>query len=110
MSLPMPTIAAVNGHVSATGYLPAIVHDYVFMRKDRGFLYFSELDCGVVLTATYIRAVLGAKISESFCLARRGSESREDDRRESLENGDSSSRAWRTVGEEKLERASVCKK
>ncbi|KAL8093386.1 enoyl-CoA delta isomerase 1, peroxisomal-like [Apium graveolens] len=63
MSLPMPTIAAVNGHVSATGYLLALCHDYVLMRKDRGFLYMNELDNGVVLTATYFRAVLRAKIS-----------------------------------------------
>ncbi|KAK1355373.1 hypothetical protein POM88_048629 [Heracleum sosnowskyi] len=63
MSLPMPTIVAVNGHASATGYILTLVHDYVFMRKDRGFSNMSELDSGAVLTGTFFRAVLRAKIS-----------------------------------------------
>ncbi|KAJ4721469.1 Enoyl-CoA delta isomerase 1 peroxisomal [Melia azedarach] len=47
ISLPMPTIAAVTGHASAGGFLLALSHDYVLMRKDRGFLYMSELDIGL---------------------------------------------------------------
>ncbi|GAU10781.1 hypothetical protein TSUD_426490, partial [Trifolium subterraneum] len=35
ISLPMPTIAAINGHASAAGFLLAICHDYVFMRSDQ---------------------------------------------------------------------------
>lgn len=68
MSLPMPTIAAVNGHASAAGYILALSHDYVFMRKDRGFLYMSELDIGVVLAAPFARATLKAKISSAAVL------------------------------------------
>ncbi|MCD7454082.1 hypothetical protein HAX54_023443 [Datura stramonium] len=46
ISLPMPTIAAVTGHASAAGFVFALCHDYILMRKDRGFLYMSELDIG----------------------------------------------------------------
>ncbi|PKI74696.1 hypothetical protein CRG98_005023 [Punica granatum] len=42
ISLPMPTIAAVTGHASASGLILALSHDYVLMRKDRGFLYMGE--------------------------------------------------------------------
>lgn len=44
ISLPMPTIAAVNGHASASGLILALSHDYLLMRKDRGYLYMNELD------------------------------------------------------------------
>ncbi|ESQ28834.1 hypothetical protein EUTSA_v10019107mg [Eutrema salsugineum] len=44
ISLPMPTIAAVTGHASAAGFIFAMSHDYILMRRDRGFLYMSELD------------------------------------------------------------------
>ncbi|WOG96274.1 hypothetical protein DCAR_0415608 [Daucus carota subsp. sativus] len=63
MSLPMPTIAAVNGHASGGGYILALCHDYVFMRKDRGYLYMGELDTGTVISPTYFAATLKAKIS-----------------------------------------------
>ncbi|KAL0540976.1 hypothetical protein IC582_021002 [Cucumis melo] len=44
ITLPMPTIAAVSGHASAAGFIFAMSHDYIVMRRDRGFLYMSELD------------------------------------------------------------------
>ncbi|KAK4434820.1 Enoyl-CoA delta isomerase 1, peroxisomal [Sesamum alatum] len=46
ISLPMPTIAAVTGHASAAGFILALSHDYLLMRKDRGFLYMSGEDPG----------------------------------------------------------------
>ncbi|KAM3322916.1 enoyl-CoA delta isomerase 1, peroxisomal [Capsicum chacoense] len=46
ITLPMPTIAAVTGHASAAGFVFVLCHDYILMRKDRGFLYMSELDIG----------------------------------------------------------------
>nr|XP_027111039.1 enoyl-CoA delta isomerase 1, peroxisomal-like [Coffea arabica] len=46
ITLPMPTIAAITGHASAAGFVLALCHDYHLMRKDRGFLYVSELDIG----------------------------------------------------------------
>lgn len=61
ISLPMPTIAAVTGHASAAGFVLAMSHDYVLMRRDRGFLYMSEMDIGLVIPAWFV-AVVRAKI------------------------------------------------
>ncbi|CAH8307441.1 unnamed protein product [Eruca vesicaria subsp. sativa] len=61
ISLPMPTIAAVTGHASAAGFLLAMSHDYVLMRRDRGFLYMSELDIELVIPAWFM-AVIRMKI------------------------------------------------
>ncbi|KNA19298.1 hypothetical protein SOVF_062810 [Spinacia oleracea] len=47
ISLPMPTIAAINGHAAAAGFALALSHDYMLMRKDRGVLYMSEVDIGM---------------------------------------------------------------
>ncbi|CAI8612030.1 unnamed protein product [Vicia faba] len=59
ISLPMPTIAAVTGHASAAGYILALVHDYVLMRSDRGFLYMSELDIKRVIPLWFVAVVEG---------------------------------------------------
>ncbi|KAK4782821.1 hypothetical protein SAY86_007195 [Trapa natans] len=61
ISLPMPTIAAVTGHASAAGLILALGHDYVLMRKDRGFLYMSEVDIGLVVPA-WIVALIKSKV------------------------------------------------
>ncbi|KAM3359283.1 hypothetical protein P3S68_022216 [Capsicum galapagoense] len=50
-NLPMPTIAAITGHTSAGGFILALSHDYIIMRKDRGFLYMSEIDIGLKIPA-----------------------------------------------------------
>ncbi|KAI5066150.1 hypothetical protein GOP47_0018774 [Adiantum capillus-veneris] len=49
INLPMPTIAAVCGHAAAAGFILALAHDYVYMRKDRGFLYMSEIDVRILI-------------------------------------------------------------
>lgn len=64
LSLPMPTVAAVTGHASAAGMILALSLDYVVMRSDRGFLYLSETDIGLVLP-DYFVAVLKSKLSSS---------------------------------------------
>lgn len=61
-SLPMPTIAAVSGHAAAAGFMLAISHDYVLMRKDRGYLYMSELDIGLQFP-DYFMALMRSKIA-----------------------------------------------
>ncbi|GJY47644.1 enoyl-CoA delta isomerase 1, peroxisomal [Tanacetum coccineum] len=53
--LPMPTIAAVTGHVSAAAFGLVQAHDYVMMRKDRGFLYMSEMDIKIVAPDCFVR-------------------------------------------------------
>lgn len=43
LSLPMPTIAAINGHAAAAGFMLALSHDYILMRSDKGnhFIWFT---------------------------------------------------------------------
>ncbi|XP_057786012.1 enoyl-CoA delta isomerase 1, peroxisomal-like [Salvia miltiorrhiza] len=57
ISLPMPTIAAVNGHASAAGFILALSHDYLLMRKDIGYLYMSELDIGYPIPQWFVQVV-----------------------------------------------------
>ncbi|XAR72039.1 hypothetical protein NMG60_11018531 [Bertholletia excelsa] len=61
ISLPMPTIAAVTGHASAGGFIFALCHDYILMRKDKRFLFMSELDISLPVPAYFI-TVLRSKI------------------------------------------------
>jgi enoyl-CoA hydratase/carnithine racemase len=44
---PMPVIAAVNGHAVAGGAILACACDFRFMRADKGFFFFSEVDVGI---------------------------------------------------------------
>ncbi|PIA57849.1 hypothetical protein AQUCO_00500043v1 [Aquilegia coerulea] len=60
ISFPLPTIAAVTGHAAAAGFMLAIAHDYVLMRKDRGVLYMSEIDIGLTF-ADYFMELMRAK-------------------------------------------------
>jgi len=43
MSLPIPTVAAINGHAFAGGAMFSLAHDRVVMRKDRGFWCVNEV-------------------------------------------------------------------
>lgn len=63
ISLPMPTIAAVTGHAAAGGFMLALSHDYFVMRKDRGFIYMSELDIGMVVPVWFM-AMFKCKIGD----------------------------------------------
>ncbi|CAI0389003.1 unnamed protein product [Linum tenue] len=63
ISLPMPTVAVVQGHAAAAGFGLALSHDYVFMRSDRGVLYMSEVDLGLPFPdyfSVLFRAKLGS--------------------------------------------------
>ncbi|CAL1374501.1 unnamed protein product [Linum trigynum] len=64
ITLPMPTIAAVTGHAAAAGFILALSHDYILMRRDRGFIYMSEVDIGLVVSAWFM-AVLKCKIGDA---------------------------------------------
>ncbi|XP_059312864.1 enoyl-CoA delta isomerase 1, peroxisomal-like [Lycium ferocissimum] len=61
INLPVPTIAAITGHASAAGFVFAMCHDYILMRKDRGFLYMSELDIGFPIPI-WFSALLKCKV------------------------------------------------
>jgi enoyl-CoA hydratase/carnithine racemase len=44
MSLPIPTVAAINGHAFAGGCLLALAQDYRVMKTEKGFICMNEID------------------------------------------------------------------
>jgi enoyl-CoA hydratase/carnithine racemase len=46
---PMPTVALINGHAFAGGFMTAMMHDYRLMNPHKGFLCLNELEFGMPL-------------------------------------------------------------
>ena len=44
---PLPVVAAINGHAAAGGAIIACACDFRFMRSDRGYFFFPEIDIGI---------------------------------------------------------------
>ena len=64
LRLGLPTIAAVNGHAFAGGFMMAITHDYIVGRGDRGYFCLNELEIGFAFLPgleALIRAKLGSQ-------------------------------------------------
>ena len=62
LEAPYPTVAAIQGHCYAAGAMLALAHDVRFMREDRGFLCFPEVDIKMAFTAG-MNALLTARLS-----------------------------------------------
>ena len=62
LEAPYPTVAAIQGHCYAAGAMLALAHDVRFMREDRGFLCFPEVDIKMRFTAG-MNSLLTAKLS-----------------------------------------------
>ena len=62
LEAPYPTVAAIQGHCYAAGAMLALAHDVRFMREDRGFLCFPEVDIKMAFTAG-MNSLLTTKLS-----------------------------------------------
>ena len=49
VTLPVPTIAAINGHAFGAGLVCALSHDIRLMREDRGYACANEVELGLVI-------------------------------------------------------------
>ena len=54
MMAPFPTIAAINGHAFGNGLMLAGACDFRFMRADKGFLCFPEINLGIQLVPSML--------------------------------------------------------
>ena len=49
ITLPLPSICAINGHAFGAGFMMALCHDVRLMRQDRGFICANEVEIGMVI-------------------------------------------------------------
>jgi len=61
LTFPLPTVAAINGHAFGAGSMLAVAHDYRFMRNDRGYFCFPEVDINIPFTPG-MAALIQAKL------------------------------------------------
>ena len=74
LTLPMPTIAAINGHAFAGGAMLTLAHDFAVMRTDRGYFCLPEVDLGMTFTpgmTALIQARLGLRVAHEAMITGR---------------------------------------
>lgn len=59
----MPTIALINGHAFAGGFMIAMYHDYRIQNPKRGFLCLNEIALGIPLTPP-MRSIFMNKVQD----------------------------------------------
>ncbi len=73
--LPMPTIAAINGHAFGAGFMVSLAHDIRIMREDRGYLCANELEIGMTIpepeVALFRHKIPSPAFHETVMLAKR---------------------------------------
>lgn len=75
LALPMPTVAALQGHTFAAGAMFSLSHDFRVMRADRGFWCLPEADINIPFTPA-MSALIQARLApqtahEAMMTARR---------------------------------------
>jgi enoyl-CoA hydratase/carnithine racemase len=68
LTLPVPTVAAVNGHAFGAGAMLAMAHDFRVMRTDRGYFCFPEVDIHIPFTPG-MSALILAKLTPQAAVA-----------------------------------------
>ncbi|GAA1793230.1 enoyl-CoA hydratase/isomerase family protein [Nocardioides hankookensis] len=68
LTLPVPTIAAVNGHAFGAGAMLAMAHDFRVMRTERGYFCFPEVDIHIPFTPG-MNALILAKLTPQAAVA-----------------------------------------
>lgn len=75
ITLPVPTVAAVNGHAFGAGFMVSLCHDVRIMREDRGFLCANELQIGLTVpvpeVALFKHKIPAPAFHETIMLAKR---------------------------------------
>jgi len=67
LTLPVPTVAAIQGHCFAAGAMLALAHDWRTMRNDRGFFCLPEVDIQIPFSVG-MDALIRAKLPGSTAL------------------------------------------
>jgi len=72
---PVPVIACMNGHAVANAAILACACDFRFMRSDRGFFFFPEIDINIPflpgMVAIVKKAIPGYKFDEMLLMGKR---------------------------------------
>lgn len=68
LTLPLATVAAVNGHAFGAGAMLAMAHDFRIMRADRGFFCFPEVDIRIPFTPG-MASLIQAKLTPQAAVA-----------------------------------------
>jgi enoyl-CoA hydratase/carnithine racemase len=75
LTFPVPVIASINGHAFGDGAIMACACDFRFMRADKGFFCFPEVDVSIPflpgMLAICMKAVPEQKLNEMYLMGKR---------------------------------------